>query len=157
MKTGSMDMGNGHMYQMFGHGGIPVGGIFLPPTGLPGRALWIPYVMVRDARRTADTAKDLGAAIVHGPMEVPGGDWIFTGVDRQGAFFATHSKKRAAAAATTKTGTTKGAKKTTKGATKTAKTTRTTKTTKSTKKAKKSTKKTGQRKKAKTAIRKKRS
>lgn len=97
MKTGAMDMGGGSMYQMFGHGGIPVGGIFTPSTGLPGRALWIPYVMVRDARRAADVAKNLGAAIVHGPIEVPGGDWVFTGVDHQGAFFATHSAKRAAA------------------------------------------------------------
>ena len=27
-------------------------------------------------------------------MEVPGGDWVFTGLDRQGAMFAAHSKKR---------------------------------------------------------------
>jgi predicted enzyme related to lactoylglutathione lyase len=92
-KTGAQDMGNGNMYHMFGLGGIPMGGLFTPPTGLPGRPLWIPYVMVRDARKAAETAKDLGAAIVHGPMEVPGGEWVFTGVDRQGAFFATHSRK----------------------------------------------------------------
>ena len=30
-------------------------------------------------------------------MEVPGGDWVFTGVDRQGAMFAAHSKKRVTA------------------------------------------------------------
>jgi predicted enzyme related to lactoylglutathione lyase len=101
-KTGAMDMGNGNMYQMFGHGGIPMGGLYTPPTGLPGRPLWIPYVMVRDARRTSEAAKDLGATIAHGPMEVPGGDWIFTGVDRQGAFFATHSRKPSAAPAVAK-------------------------------------------------------
>jgi predicted enzyme related to lactoylglutathione lyase len=127
MKTGALDMGGGSMYQMFGHGGIPVGGVFAPPTGLPGRALWVPYVMVRDARRTADLAKELGATIVHGPMEVPGGDWIFTGVDLQGAFFATHSAKRAAAEETTK-----GTKTQTAKSTKSTKAS-TTKNTKSTK------------------------
>ncbi|HKY22768.1 MAG TPA: VOC family protein [Vicinamibacterales bacterium] len=134
MKTGATDMGEGRMYQMFGHGGIPVGGIFHPPTGLPGRALWIPYVMVRDARRSADVAKELGANVVHGPMEVPGGDWIFTGVDHQGAFFATHSKKRA-------TTTTKNTKTTTKNTKNTKTTTKNTKSTKTTTKNTKSTKK----------------
>jgi hypothetical protein len=64
------------------------------PGPLPGGPLWIPYVMVADARRTAETAKELGAAIAHGPSEVPGGDWVFTGVDRHGAMFGAHSKKR---------------------------------------------------------------
>ncbi len=100
-KTGAMDMGNGNMYQMFGHGGIPMGGLYNPPTGLPGRALWIPYVLVRDARKASEVAKELGATVVHGPMEVPGGEWIFTGVDRQGAFFATHSRKPGTAAKNT--------------------------------------------------------
>ena len=144
MKTGAMDMGGGNMYQMFGHGGIPVGGMFSPAPGLPGRPMWIPYVMVRDARRTAETAKDLGAAIVHGPAEVPGGDWVFTGVDRQGAFFATHSTKRGAAAPASPARPTKPAKGAKKKTTKTTKrtkkkTTKTTKVTKSTKKGRKRT------------------
>jgi hypothetical protein len=39
---------------------------------------------------------------LQGPTEVPGGDWVFTGIDRQGAMFAVHSKKRATPTATTK-------------------------------------------------------
>ena len=50
--------------------------------------------MVADARRTSELAKAQGATIVHGPMEVPGGDWVFTGIDPKGAMFAAHSKKR---------------------------------------------------------------
>jgi hypothetical protein len=69
--------------------------------------------MVREARKIAGTAKALGAQIVHGPMEVPGGDWIFTGVDRQGAFFAAHSKaRRPPVTADTSESTTKGTKAT---------------------------------------------
>ena len=142
MKTGAIDMGNGSMYQMFGHGGIPVGGMCTPPSGLPGRALWLPYIMVRDAKRTLEAAKELGAQIATGPSEVPGGDWVFTGIDRQGAFFATHSKKKESAAETTaaKTKTTRG--KAVKAA-KASRAAKARKTTKSTKKARgRNTKKT---------------
>jgi predicted enzyme related to lactoylglutathione lyase len=38
----------------------------------------------------------LGAKVINGPMEVPGGDWIVQGLDPQGAMFALHSKKKAA-------------------------------------------------------------
>jgi predicted enzyme related to lactoylglutathione lyase len=94
-KMESMDMGSTGMYQIFGTGGHQLGGMF-NPGGLPGGPLWIPYVMVGDARRTAELAKSLGATIAHPPSEVPGGDWVFTGIDTRGAMFAAHSKKRAA-------------------------------------------------------------
>jgi hypothetical protein len=110
----------------------------------PGGPLWIPYFLTADARRTAEIAKDNGAMIVHGPMEVTGGDWVFTGIDPQNAMFAAHSKKKVATP-TTKSEAAKGAKpaksskktsakKTTK--TVKAKATKTTKATKGTKAAK---------------------
>ena len=92
-KMQAMDMGPQGTYQIFGTGGHQLGGMF-NPGGLSGGPLWIPYVMVGDARRTAEIAKEAGATIALGPMEVPGGDWVFTGLDRQGAMFAAHSKKR---------------------------------------------------------------
>ena len=92
-KMEAMDMGPQGTYQIFGTGGHQLGGMFNPGP-MPGGPLWIPYMMVADARRTAEIAKELGATIAHGPSEVPGGDWVFTGVDRQGAMFAAHSKKR---------------------------------------------------------------
>ncbi|HEY6598121.1 MAG TPA: VOC family protein [Pseudomonadales bacterium] len=116
-KMQSMDMGPQGMYQIFGTGGHQLGGIF-NPGALPGGPLWIPYVMVADARRTAESAKDNGATIAHGPSEVPGGDWVFTGIDPQGAMFAAHSKKRVAAPVTTKKDTSK-TKDTSKATTKT--------------------------------------
>ena len=95
-KMEAMDMGPQGTYQIFGTGGHQLGGMF-NPGGLPaGGPLWVPYIMVADARRTAETAKEFGATIVQGPIEVPGGDWVFTGVDRAGAMFAAHSKKRVA-------------------------------------------------------------
>jgi predicted enzyme related to lactoylglutathione lyase len=95
-KMEAMDMGPQGTYQIFGTGGRQLGGMFNPGP-LPGGPLWIPYVMVADARRTAEAAKEMGATIAHGPSEVPGGDWVFTGVDRHGAMFGAHSKKRAVA------------------------------------------------------------
>jgi predicted enzyme related to lactoylglutathione lyase len=94
-KMEAMDMGPQGIHQIFGTGGHQLGGMFNPGP-LPGGPLWIPYVMVADARRTAESAKDLGGTIAHGPSEVPGGDWVFTGVDRHGAMFGVHSKKRVA-------------------------------------------------------------
>lgn len=112
-KMEAMDMGPQGTYQIFGSGGHQLGGMFNPGP-LPGGPMWIPYIMVADARRTAEAAKEYGATIVNGPIEVPGGDWVFTGIDRQGAMFAAHSKKRVPVAVAKVT---KVAKATTKKAT----------------------------------------
>jgi predicted enzyme related to lactoylglutathione lyase len=96
-KMEAIDMGPAGPYQIFGAAGHQLGGMFAPGP-VPGGPMWLPYVLVRDAKRSADTAKELGATITQGPMEVPGGDWVFTGLDRQGAAFGIHSKKRVAAA-----------------------------------------------------------
>lgn len=117
-KTSAMDMGGMGVYQMFGRGGgVPNGGMMKAPPGAP--VGWAPYAMVADARAAARRATGLGAQIVHGPMEVPGGDWIAVGIDPQGAMFAVHSRKPAAAtkpaakkAAATRVSKRKSAKKT---------------------------------------------
>jgi predicted enzyme related to lactoylglutathione lyase len=109
-KMEAMDMGPQGTYHIFGLGGRQLGGMFNPGP-LPRGPLWIPYVLVADARRTSEIAKEYGAAITHGPSEVPGGDWVFTGVDRQGAVFAAHSKKRVAVVAAKKAAPTKVAAK----------------------------------------------
>jgi predicted enzyme related to lactoylglutathione lyase len=44
------------------------------------------------ADAAAERAKALGAEILTGPMEVPGGDRIAVIKDPQGAVFAVHSK-----------------------------------------------------------------
>jgi predicted enzyme related to lactoylglutathione lyase len=90
-KMQAMDMGTQGTYQIFGTGGHQLGGVLNPGGFPPGGPLWVPYIHVRDARRTSESAKTLGGTIAHGPVEVPGGGWIFTGVDPQGAMFAAHS------------------------------------------------------------------
>lgn len=94
-KMQTMDMGPQGIYQIFGAGGHQLGGMFTPG-GLTGGPLWVPYILLRDARRSAELAVELGGTVVQGPTEVPGGDWVFTGLDRQGAMFGVHSRKRVA-------------------------------------------------------------
>ncbi|RPI52952.1 MAG: VOC family protein [Acidobacteria bacterium] len=113
-KMQAMDMGPQGTYQIFGTGGHQLGGMFTPgalPTGGP---LWVPYILVRDVRKTAEATTQLGGMVAHGPMEVPGGDLVFTGLDRQGAMFAAQSKKRVPAARALTTKTTKSTKSTKK-------------------------------------------
>ena len=131
-KMLAMELGPQGIYQIFGTGGHQLGGMFTPgPSAMPpGGPQWLPYIFVRDARKTAEVTKGLGALIAHEPTEVPGGDMVFTGVDRQGAMFAAHSKKREAPApASTKRA------KATKIATKVTKVTKTSKTSTIAKKA----------------------
>ena len=49
---------------------------------------WNYYIRVAgiDAAKAAVEAN--GGKVLHGPMEVPGGDWILNGIDPQGAMFA---------------------------------------------------------------------
>jgi uncharacterized protein len=115
-KMEAMDMGPQGTYQIFGTGGNQLGGMFNPGPLPPGGPLWIPYFLVADARRTAEIAKEHGAMIALGPMEVTGGDWVFTGIDPQNAMFAAHSKKKVAAKDTKPAAA--NAKKTTKKETK---------------------------------------
>jgi len=131
-KMLAMELGPQGIYQIFGTGGHQLGGMFTPGPGAmpPGGPQWLPYIFVRDARKTAEVTKGLGALIAHEPTEVPGGDMVFTGVDRQGAMFAAQSKKREAPApASTKRA------KATKIATKVTKVTKTSKTSTIAKKA----------------------
>lgn len=97
-KTSAMEMAPGQTYQMFGLNKIPMGGLYNKPPDQPGPPAWLPYAVVRDAKRAAEIIKQSGGTVINGPMEVPGGDWIVAGLDRQGAMFAVHAIKPAAAA-----------------------------------------------------------
>jgi predicted enzyme related to lactoylglutathione lyase len=96
-KTDAMDMGKLGTYQMFGQEGKTYGGMFTKPTPPPGPSFWLAYANVRDSKRAAETIKKLGGTLMNGPMQVPGGGWIVTGVDPQGAAFSVFSKPTAAA------------------------------------------------------------
>lgn len=107
-ETSGMDMGPGMgMYQMFGWGGRPAGGVFNKPAQMAGPPAWLPYIRVPDAKDAAGAIKRLGGQVINGPMEVPGGDWITQGLDLQGAMFAVHAIAAASVPAAKSTGATK--------------------------------------------------
>jgi predicted enzyme related to lactoylglutathione lyase len=66
-----------------------------PPAMAQVPPYWAIYFRVPDINAAAERVKANGGTILNGPMEVPGGDWILTGMDPQGASFSLHAKKPA--------------------------------------------------------------
>jgi predicted enzyme related to lactoylglutathione lyase len=88
--TDQMDMGDMGVYQMYGRGAHPLGGMFNRAPEMPVCA-WLHYIRVVDVAAAAEKVKELGGTILRGPMEVPGGDMVAQCLDPQGAAFAVHS------------------------------------------------------------------
>lgn len=90
--AGSFDMGEMGLYHMFGDQAAGSGGgmFDLHPSmeGVPPN--WLPYFHVASVQAATDRAVALGAKLINGPMEVPGGDWIAQFFDPQGGAFAVH-------------------------------------------------------------------
>ena len=89
-KGEAMDMGEAGIYQLYGLGQAPLGGMFNKPAEMPGPPAWLYYVRVADVKAAAEKVQELGGTILNGPLEVPGGDWIVQCMDPQGAAFALH-------------------------------------------------------------------
>jgi predicted enzyme related to lactoylglutathione lyase len=92
-KTGDFDMGEAGMYQMYGRGEVPLGGMWTKPADMPMPPNWLYYIRVANADEAAERVKALGGQVLNGPMEVPGGDRIAQCLDPQGAAFAVHSRR----------------------------------------------------------------
>ena len=91
-KQSEVDMGPMGVYYMYGRDRFTYGGMMRKPPEAPG-TYWLHYVRVADsADAAAERAVALGATIMVGPMEVPGGDRVAVLRDPQGAVFAVHSK-----------------------------------------------------------------
>jgi predicted enzyme related to lactoylglutathione lyase len=87
----TMDMGEAGVYQIYGLGDPPMGGMFNKPDEMPGPPMWLYYISVDDVTTAVGKVKELGGQVVNGPLEVPGGDLIAQCLDPQGALFALHS------------------------------------------------------------------
>lgn len=88
-ESESHDMGDLGTYHLFGSGAWPLGGVYRRPQHVPV-CVWLSYVRVTDLEGAVDVARNEGAEILHGPVEVPGGDRIAIATDPQGAHFALH-------------------------------------------------------------------
>ena len=93
--TESMDMGPMGVYRMFGRSTESIGGMMNKVDDMANMpTAWLIYFKVDRADAAADRVKAHGGAVLNGPMEVPGGDWILQCADPQGGAFALHAKQR---------------------------------------------------------------
>jgi predicted enzyme related to lactoylglutathione lyase len=88
-----MDMGPGGKYRIFGVGDKQLGGMMTMPKGSPIPPSWLYYTQVPDLDAAIGRAKNKGAKLLNGPMDVPGGRMAQL-LDPQGAAFALHQEKR---------------------------------------------------------------
>ena len=82
-----MDMGPAGSYRIFSTGRGPCGGRLTKTPEMPG-PMWLFYFCVRDVDDAIARATGGGGTLLMGPHEVPGGAWIATFLDPQGAMFA---------------------------------------------------------------------
>jgi uncharacterized protein len=91
VKDGEMDMGPIGTYHFIRHGEM-IGAIMPLPPHVPASG-WNHYFRVTDIDAAAATITATGGTVLHGPIEVPGGDWSMNAMDPQGASFGLVGKK----------------------------------------------------------------
>ena len=91
-KKGEFDMGPMGPYHMYGRDRFTYGGMMNKPADVPVEPYWLHYVRVDSADAATERAQKAGGTLLHGPMDVPGGDRVAILSDPQGARFAVHSK-----------------------------------------------------------------
>jgi predicted enzyme related to lactoylglutathione lyase len=91
LKDGEMDMGPMGTYDFIRHGHM-LGAVM---TGTPemGPPHWNQYFRVPDIDVAVKTIEAGGGKVIHGPMEIPGGDYSLNGIDPQGAHFGLVGKR----------------------------------------------------------------
>jgi predicted enzyme related to lactoylglutathione lyase len=91
-KRDEHDMGPMGKYMLFEAGGVEAGGIMTKHSPAPPH--WLFYFNVDDITAGAARVSAGGGAVVNGPHQVPGGQWIIQCQDPQGAMFALASNKK---------------------------------------------------------------
>jgi predicted enzyme related to lactoylglutathione lyase len=87
-------------YYLFGLGKTQMGGAFVRSKDHSStRPRWLVYFSVPSVTTGAAAAKTAGGQVVHGPQQVPGGNWMAQVVDSHGVMLALHGPLEAAAAA----------------------------------------------------------
>ncbi len=110
VKDGEMDMGPMGSYEFIRHAGPSdhagnasdgaamgqgmLGAVMPKPPHVPVSG-WTFYFRVADIDVAAAAVTTHGGQVLHGPIEVPGGDFSLNGIDPQGAAFALLGKRKA--------------------------------------------------------------
>jgi len=85
-KDGEMDMGPMGSYQFIRHGDM-IGAIMTKPEEMPV-PMWSFYFRVTDIDAAAEKIGSSGGQVMHGPHEIPGGEFIISALDPTGAMFS---------------------------------------------------------------------
>lgn len=85
-KSGEHDMGPMGKYLLFEAVGVEAGGMMTKHTPAPPH--WLFYFNVDDVTAAAARVSGASGAVLNGPHQVPGGQWIIQCQDPQGAVFA---------------------------------------------------------------------
>ena len=96
-QDGAMDMGPMGQYEFIRHDGM-IGAIMRKPPEAPVSA-WNFYVRVPDIDAAAALVRKGGGTIMHGPHEIPGGEYSMNVLDPQGAHIGLVGKRLSGAAA----------------------------------------------------------
>ncbi len=88
-KDQGIDMGPMGIYQLWKYAGSAkaAGGMMTRPPGVPV-SFWLYYFTCDDIDAAQSRVTAGGGQILNGPLEVPGGAWVFQAMDPQGAMFA---------------------------------------------------------------------
>ena len=91
-KSDSMNMGEMGLYEMYAVNGYTLGAIMQKPAEMPA-SLWSYYFRVPDIDAAAEYTKENGGQVMVGPMDIPGGEFVFNAMDPQGAMFSLIGKR----------------------------------------------------------------
>ena len=91
------DMGPMGTYLLYGREGKQLGGMMNKPPQMTMPPAFMYYIQVTDLKSALERAQRLGAKVLNGPMEVPGGAHIVQLLDPQGAAISLHEKASKAA------------------------------------------------------------
>ena len=85
-QEGDMDMGEMGKYRFIQNRGTTIGAVMRKPPQLPV-SRWTFYIGVDDIDRATEAVTSGGGRVLHGPMEIPGGEFSLNAIDPQGASF----------------------------------------------------------------------
>jgi predicted enzyme related to lactoylglutathione lyase len=93
-QQGEMPMGDFGPYRFLQHGGVGIGAV-MPKTPHMPASMWSYYIGVDDIDRAANAVTEGGGTIIHGPQEIPGGEFSLNAIDPQQVMFGLVGPRKA--------------------------------------------------------------
>ncbi|MEO5775231.1 MAG: VOC family protein [Sphingomicrobium sp.] len=93
-QEGEMPMGEMGAYRFIQHNGVGIGAVMRKMPEMPV-SLWSYYIGVDDIDRAVAAITSGGGNVMHGPMEIPGGEFALNAMDPQGAPFGLVGPRKA--------------------------------------------------------------